>query len=38
MAYDYIDKLDTTSVIERTRDKHPSEYDAESLLAHTLNG
>ena len=38
MAYNYIDKLDTAGVIEKTRDKRPSEYDAESLLAHALDG
>jgi len=38
MAYDYVDKLDTAGVIEKARDKRPSEYDAESLLAHDLDG
>ena len=38
MAYDYINKLDTIGVIEETRDKRPSEYNAESLLTHAFDG
>lgn len=30
-AYDYVQKLETAGLVEKTRDQRPSEYDAESI-------